>query len=108
MFDDSTGVVSIEQSDMVTKRFYEFELMGLLRDNMSLKKRPRLSRQGLEHTTMSVKAALHELKMRANEEDRKSLHTRIGLAFAGFVAVLFGAFQYVRRRGGGDKGSSRG
>ena len=110
VFDDGTGHVAIEQSDAVTKRFYEFELSQLLRDTMSSAKRPRLSREGLEHTTKGVKAALHELKMRADHEDRNSLLTRVALSIAGVVALLVGAFEYFRRRPAtaisGETGSS--
>ena len=98
VFDDGTGHVAIEPSEMVTKRFYEFELSLLLQDSMSATKRPRLSREGLEYTTKGVKAALHELKMRANQEDRNSLLTRVGLTTVGFVALIVGAFEYFKRR----------
>ena len=98
VFDDETGRVAIQQSEKATKRFYEFELSRLLRDTMSSAKRPRLSREGLAHTTVGVKAALHELKMRANHEDRNSLWMRVGLALVGFLAILVGALEYFRRR----------
>lgn len=98
VFDDGTGLVSIQQSEQVTKRFYEFELSLLLKDAMTTEKRPRLSRAGLEHTTVAVKTALHELKTRANQEERKSLITRLSLGIFGFLAVLLGAMEYFRRR----------
>ena len=98
VFDDGTGRVCIEASEKVRSRFYEFELSALLLESMSPTKRPRLSRDGLEHTTTSVKAAIHELKMRANREDRNSLLTRVVLAVVGIVALLVGAFEYFRRR----------
>ena len=98
VFDDGTGRVSIGQSDVVTNRFYEYELSVLLRESMNSAKRPRLSRDGLEHTTMSVKAALHELKLRANHQDRNSLLMRAGLALIGLVGLLVGALEYFRRR----------
>ena len=98
VFDDGTGRVAFGQSDVVTRRFYEYELSVLLRDSMSSGKRPRLSRDGLEHTTMSVKAALHELKLRANHQDRNSLLKRAGLALIALVGLLVGALEYFRRR----------
>ena len=98
VFDDGTGQVAIQQSKVVTKRFYEFELTALVRDTMSTTKRPRLSREGLEHTTLSMKTALHELKSRANREDRNSFLTRMGLAAVGLLAVLMGMLEYFRRR----------
>ena len=98
VFDDGTGQVAIQQSEVVTKRFYEFELTALVRDTMSTTKRPRLSREGLEHTTLSMKTALHELKSRANREDRNSLLTRVGLTIVTLVSVLLGAFEYYRVR----------
>ena len=101
VFDDETGHVAIEASDKLVSRFYEFELSALLRDSMSSKKRPRLSREGLEHTTNSVRTAVHELKMRANKEDHNSFLTQVGLAIVGIVAALVGTFEYFRRRPAG-------
>ena len=98
VFDDRTGLVSIEQSDVVKKRFYEFELSRLLRETASSAKRPKLSRAGLEHTTLAVKGALHELKMRANREDRNTLLTRVGLCVLGILAVMVGGIEYIRNR----------
>ena len=98
VFDDGTGNVAIQPSEKVAKRFYEFELSALLKDTMSTKKRPRLSRDGLEHTAMSVRDALHELKMRANREERNSLITQAGLAVVVLLAALSGAFAYFRQR----------
>ena len=98
VFDDGTGRVAIQQSDVVSKRFYEFELSTLLRDAMNSAKRPRLSREGLEHTTLRTKAALHELKLRADREDRSSFFTRMGLAGVGLLAILLATFEYFRRR----------
>lgn len=98
VFDDGTGLVSIEQSDDVTKRFYDFELSRLLKDAMNTTKRPKLSRAGLEHTVLAVKAALHEFKMRADQADRKSARTRMGLIIGGVLGALLGAFEYFRRR----------
>lgn len=98
VFDDGTGNVAVQPTEMVTKRFYEFELSALMKDTMSSKKRPRLSRDGLEHTAMSVKEALHELKMRADKEDRKSLVTQVVLGIVVLLAAVLGAFAYVRNR----------
>ena len=98
VFDDGTGLVSIEQSAVVKKRFYEFELSRLLRDTASSAKRPKLSRAGLEHTTMAVKGALHEFKMRANREDRNALLTRVGVCVVGILAVIVGGIEYIRKR----------
>ena len=98
VFDDETGRVAIQQSDLVTKRFYEFELSVLLKDTMNTSKRPRLSREGLEHTAVSVKTALHELKDRVDHEDRNSRLMRVGLGIVGLFAVLVGVFEYFRRR----------
>ncbi len=100
VFDDGTGKVAIQQSEDVAKRFYEFELSLLLKDTNNLTKRPKLSRDGLENTTKSVKTALHELKMRANREDRKSRLTMWGTAIIGAVAAFFGVFGYLHRRSG--------
>lgn len=98
VFDDGTGRVSIQQSENVTKRFYEFELSVLLKDSMGSKKRPRPSREGLEHTTLSTMSALHELKMRAETNDRDSKKKRVILATVGIIAVLLGIFEYSRRK----------
>ena len=98
VFDDGTGKVAIETSDVVSGRFYEFELTALLKSSMTFSKRPRHSRDGLQHTTKSVQSALHELKMRANREDRSSFLMRLGLSFVGLIALALGAFEYFRRR----------
>jgi uncharacterized membrane protein YgcG len=98
VFDDGTGQVSVQPSDEVTKRFYDFELSVLLRDPMSVKNRPKRSREGLEHTTLTLKTALHELKLRADRDDRNSLLTKFGVTILCLLAVLWGAFEYYRRR----------
>lgn len=97
VFDDGTGKVAIQQSDEAAKHFYEFELSLLLKETNNAAKRPRLSRDGLEHTTKSVKAALHELKMRANRDERKSRLTMWSTAIVGGLAALIGMFGYLRR-----------
>ena len=99
VFDDGTGRVAIQQSEEVTKRFYEFELSQLLRETNSAAKRPRLSRAGLDYTVRNVQAALHELKMRANRADRKAHLTQLGLAAVGLLAILLVVGQYFWRRG---------
>lgn len=98
VFDDGTGRVAIERSDEVAKRFYEFELSQLLKETNSSAKRPKLSREGLEYTAIGVKNALHELKMRANREDRNSRLTRWAFAIVGLLAVFVGMIEYARRR----------
>ncbi len=97
VFDDGTGHVAIQQSEQVSKRFYEFELSVLLKDPMSVSKRPRVSREALQHTTLNLKDALHTLKMRANREDRNSLLTQIALGVLGLLAVVLGGLEYSRR-----------
>ena len=99
VFDDGTGLVSIERSELVSKRFYEFEFAAILRESMRLGKRPRLSRDGLFHTMKSVSAALSELKLRANKEDRDSLYTKIAAGSLALLAVLtIGVLQHFRYR----------
>lgn len=98
VFDDGTGRVAIQQSEMVASRFYEFELASLLKETMKTGKRPKLSRAGLEHTVLNFKNALGVLKGRADREDRGSFITRLGLTIVGVAAVLLGAFEYFRRR----------
>ena len=97
VFDDGSGHLAIQQSDQVTKRFYEFELSALLKDPMSSSKRPKLSRDALQHATLNLMNALHTLKMRANREDRRALWTRVVLGTLGLVAVGLGGFEYYRR-----------
>ena len=65
---------------------------------MSEKKRPRLSRDGLEHTTISLNNALNQLKQRADREDRNSLKTQVGLGVVVLLAALSGLFAYFRQR----------
>jgi uncharacterized membrane protein YgcG len=98
VFDDGTGQVAIQPTNEVTKRFYDFELSMLLRDPMSTKNRPKHSREGLEHTALTLKTALHELKLRVDRDDRNSLLTKCGVTILCFLAVLWGAFEYYRRR----------
>ena len=98
VFDDGTGRVAIQQSDQVAKRFYEFELSVLLKDTMSTSKRPRLSREALQHTTLNLKDSVYALKMRADREDRNSLRTRMGFGILGLLALVLGGFEYFRRR----------
>ena len=98
VFDDGTGLVSIQLSDIVGNRFYDFEISNLLRDSMNLKKRPRLSRAGLEYTAISVKNVLHELKTRADQKDHGSLWRKAGLGIVGLIGVLLGMFEYFRHR----------
>ena len=98
VFDDATGHVAIQQSNQVTKRFYEFELSAALKDTMGASKRPRLSREALQYTALNLKDALHTLKMRANRDDRSSLLTRVILGTLGLLAAALGGFEYFRRR----------
>ena len=105
VFDDGNGRVAIQQSDEVTKRFYEFELSQLLRETNSATKRPRLSRAGLDYTVGNVKSALHDLKIRANLADHKTRMTQLGLAILGLLAVLIGTWEYSRRRQGTESES---
>lgn len=100
VFDDGTGLVAIQQSDQVAKRFYEFELSLLLKDTMTVSKRPKLSREALQHTTLKLKDSLHTLKMRADSEERKSRLTRLALGSFGLLAAVVGGFEYFRRRQG--------
>lgn len=72
VFDDETGRVAIERSEVVAKRYYEFELSKLLKDRMNPEKRPRLSRDGLAYTTNSLRDAICVLKRRADDEDRRA------------------------------------
>ena len=97
IFDDATGALALQPSDEVTKRFYEFELSRLLDDQMSGKKRPRLSRDALEHSIHSVVKSLRELKARALQEERSSLNTRIVLGVLAVLVVGVIAFTYFRR-----------
>lgn len=99
VFDDGTGIVAIEKSEAVSKRFYEFEITALLKDSMRSDKRPRLSRDGLKHTTTSMSNALKELKLRADREDTESFYTKIGVAGFAIMAILtLGTLQYFRNR----------
>jgi hypothetical protein len=106
VFDDGTGQVAIEPSGEVLKRFHEFELALLMESNMDLKHRPKHSRDGLEHTAGSLRTALHELKMRANRQDRSSLSKRIGLAAFGLIALLVGTLVYFRQSRSGTRSDS--
>lgn len=100
VFDDATGVLSIEESEKLTKNFYEFELARLLHDSMAPSKRPRLSRAGLEHTIVAVKDAVRELKGRADKAEHNSRNTQLGLGIVALAALLIGAFAFLRRRSG--------
>ena len=88
----------MQPSAELTKRFYEFELSSLLKSRLTAGERPRLSRDALELSTMSLLSSLHELKMRANREDRSSRRTRIGLAVVGLLGATVGGFALFRRR----------
>lgn len=98
VFDDGSGQLAVQPSTELTKRFYEFELSSLLTEELRTGERPRLSRDALELSAKSLLASLHELKMRANHEDRSSSRTRVGLAIVGLLGLVVGGFALFRRR----------